>query len=720
MGLADKKKKIFDGRYEVLSIVGRGSCSVVYQARHNTAPSSEVALKVLLDNKHNTSNSDRLRKEALALVSSRHKYIVRLDDFHSVGDLCYLSLEYAPEFDLRKFTAKKGGKLPPALAELFLRQAAEALDFIHHVGIIHRDIKPDNILVMSEKEIRLADFGVAILPGDEPSSSEAQAGVGTMNYMAPEVLEGDACGKSSDLYALGVSFYEMLAGTHPFEGAPLMQQLDVREPENFPHLADIVPEIPDYLAGIIMRAMAYEPEKRFPSARDLVQNLLRNRSYVAPGRYASSLNLKQSKDDTQGILQAVDNNDQLAKLEKNPGKTPVERRKKSVKLEQRTQAAEPIPEEIKMDPDSESESESDKKDENTPSDTEKQSTEEPRKPRPARDERRPALFANYKPTRNPGRKRVSQTDDLEDEESSGQGEDQEGKPERREAKSKESRSGEKREQPRPSRTSEGQMEISADSSEETEKASGPGGEISRKPTLIMNRESVNEITSKMGEKDSYRAEIAEGKKPRPSAQPEDFGRNMEALYGQAKEGQSARPTPAAPSKTPVAKIAKIAIAAAVVLIIGSRFMGGESVETAPVETGTVAILDQKDLSSAPIPAPQGGTLADEVSFPLLPAGLYSGGIEGLFPNRSLPLAMIAFADQKTLSVIIGMEGWTPAIIDLEPFFPEGDHAGSNTLRISSNGFVLDMTGQKVKNEIVGTFRNTITGEQGEWRIAPQN
>ncbi|MCO6429892.1 MAG: protein kinase [Deltaproteobacteria bacterium] len=270
MSVAAKKKKIFDGRYEILSIVGRGACSVVYHARHAMTQSSEVALKVLLSQKGGGSNTERLRKEALAMVSSRHKYVVRLDDFHSVKDLCYLAMEYAPEGDLRKYVQKTGGKLAMQTAEVFFLQTAEALGFVHRVGITHRDIKPDNILVMNDRAIRLADFGVAVLPGELASLEELRAGVGTMSYMAPEVLEGKACDKLSDIYSLGVSFYEMLSGVHPFEKAPLIKQLEVRQDGSIKHIKSLVPDISPKLAEVIMTCMRSDPGSRFPSINDLL------------------------------------------------------------------------------------------------------------------------------------------------------------------------------------------------------------------------------------------------------------------------------------------------------------------------------------------------------------------------------------------------------------------------------------------------------------------
>jgi len=273
MAVASKTRKVFDSRYEILSIVGRGSRSVVYHARDIIDGGPEVALKVLINKKEGVPTSERLRKEALAMVSSHHRYVIRLDDFHSVGDLSYLSMEFAPEGDLRKYAAKKDGKLSAAQVEKFLLQASEALEYIHKVGIVHRDIKPDNILVINEEEIRIADFGVALLPGDDANAEEFKLAVGTMDYMAPEVLEGKPCDSRTDLYALGVTAYELLTGKCPFAQVALTEQMNIRKDDAFPHLSSICPEAPKYLADIIMRALKNDPEQRYRSAKELIQSL---------------------------------------------------------------------------------------------------------------------------------------------------------------------------------------------------------------------------------------------------------------------------------------------------------------------------------------------------------------------------------------------------------------------------------------------------------------
>lgn len=290
------KKKLLDGKYEVISVVGRGSGSVVYHAKNTSGDKGEVALKVLIGDKKDISKTDeKLRREALATVSCYHRYVIRLDDFRTIGNLCYLTLEYAPEHDLRKFTAKRGGKVSYDIVELFFTQCAEALEYIHKIGIIHRDIKPDNILVSSEKEIRIGDFGVALLPGDPSAIDELKKAVGTLDYMAPEVLEGTASDQKSDIFALGVSFYEMLSGKHPFAGVPLAKQLDARKSDAYPPLKTLVPDVPDHLASIITQCLEYDPKKRFPGAKQLLEQLALSK--IRGTEFESRMNLTDKKSD---------------------------------------------------------------------------------------------------------------------------------------------------------------------------------------------------------------------------------------------------------------------------------------------------------------------------------------------------------------------------------------------------------------------------------------
>lgn len=268
------KRKVFDGRYEILSIVGRGVDSVVYHGRHITGSNQEVAIKVLVNRDGSTTLTDKLRREALTLVSCRHRYVVRLDDFHSIQDLCYLAMEYAPQGDLNKYIASLPNKrLAPDQVEKFLRQALEAIDFVHATGVIHRDLKPENILVLNDDEIRLADFGLSLLPGDDVPVAELRNAVGSFDYLAPEVLDGIRYDTVSDLYSLGVCFYEVASGKHPFSQAPIAEKRDARQDARITPISQLIPELPPHVAGVIRSLMLFSATDRFQTASDALRAL---------------------------------------------------------------------------------------------------------------------------------------------------------------------------------------------------------------------------------------------------------------------------------------------------------------------------------------------------------------------------------------------------------------------------------------------------------------
>lgn len=268
---SSSKRKIFDERYEILSIVGRGEDSVVYHARHISGSAQDVALKVLIKRKNESNLSDKLRKEALTLVSCRTKHVVRLDDFHSVDDICYLSMEFAPHGDLTKYSQHKEEGLPSSQIIAFLKQCLEALDFIHATGVIHRDIKPENILVMSESEIRMADFGLALLPGDELDIDDLKKGVGTLPYLPPETLQGIAYDTRSDLYALGLSFVEIITGRNPYSDLPLAEQIEARKNLQKVKTSLESATVPAHVRSLLLKLLAFDPKERFSSAQEALQ-----------------------------------------------------------------------------------------------------------------------------------------------------------------------------------------------------------------------------------------------------------------------------------------------------------------------------------------------------------------------------------------------------------------------------------------------------------------
>lgn len=254
------KRKIFDNRFEIISIIGRGANSVIYLAKSTTAPYKDIALKVLTNSKTEINSAERLRTEAIAMVAARHKYVMPLDDFNSVGDISYLSMDYAPGLDLRNFI-RTNGNLSTAQIIRFFKQITEALAHLHSEGIIHHDLKPDNILVINERLVKLTDFGLATLPGQSTQINELQKGVGTLDYMAPEILEGINSGTASDVYALCLSFYELLSGRNPFADIPLSKVLDVRK-AGLEDIKNLVPELEQNYAKAIMDGLIYEESAR--------------------------------------------------------------------------------------------------------------------------------------------------------------------------------------------------------------------------------------------------------------------------------------------------------------------------------------------------------------------------------------------------------------------------------------------------------------------------
>ena len=155
----------------------------------------------------------------------------------------------------------------------YFKQILEGLGFMHNIGMFHRDIKPQNLLVINERQVRIGDLGVALLPGAEPTVKDLQTGVGTMDYMAPEVFMGEKYKKSSDIYLTAVSFYELITGTHPFSGKPIAQLLDCRKTANIPHLSSIIPDIPKFFNDAIMKALSFESENRFQTISEILNFL---------------------------------------------------------------------------------------------------------------------------------------------------------------------------------------------------------------------------------------------------------------------------------------------------------------------------------------------------------------------------------------------------------------------------------------------------------------
>lgn len=266
----------YDDRYELDSTIGRGRGSVVYRAmrysRDETMDldSPPVALKVLLGIESNpTECMKRIKREALALLSCISPSVIRIYDYVAREDSCYLSMEYAQFGDLRRLFEREDTILSPRAVLKLVQGILSGVDAVHRAGILHRDLKPENFLLTQDYQVKIGDFGVCLFRGETPNVSLVNQAVGTFDYVAPECLRGGHYSKMSDLYAVGVSAFEMLCGYLPSQGETIKQVLHSKTHGSIRDMpADIVKEL-SAIEGFFKIALSPAPEERYQSAAEM-------------------------------------------------------------------------------------------------------------------------------------------------------------------------------------------------------------------------------------------------------------------------------------------------------------------------------------------------------------------------------------------------------------------------------------------------------------------
>lgn len=263
---------IFDGRYRIQRIIGLGGMAVVFEAEdllmHRT-----VAVKMLKEGVGDDATSvKRFINESKAVSMLSHPNIVSIYDVSVREDLKYIVMEHIRGITLKNYMSRKG-KLPVREAISFTEQILRALDHAHSKGIIHRDIKPQNIMLLKNGMIKVADFGIAKLPSAETVTVTDKA-IGTVYYISPEQASGKPIDPRSDLYSVGVMLYEMVTGTLPFSAdspvsVALMQIHNTPRPPRA-----LCPELPLGLQQIILRAMEKDPDRRYQSAREMLRHIV--------------------------------------------------------------------------------------------------------------------------------------------------------------------------------------------------------------------------------------------------------------------------------------------------------------------------------------------------------------------------------------------------------------------------------------------------------------
>ena len=249
------------GNYRLLHLLGRGGFADVYLGEHvhlNTL----AAIKVL-DTHLSSEDLEQFRNEARTIARLEHPNIVRVLDFGVVDTVPYLVMSYAPGGSLRQHHLP-GTRLPLATVIVYVTQVASALDYAHEQKVMHRDVKPENMLLGRNREVLLSDFGLAV--GTYSSSHEGiRDSSGTIAYMAPEQARGKPR-PASDQYALAVAVFEWLCGTRPFDGtyAEIAMQHVLHVPPSLCHFA---PEISLEVEVVVLKALAKDPHQRFSTVQ---------------------------------------------------------------------------------------------------------------------------------------------------------------------------------------------------------------------------------------------------------------------------------------------------------------------------------------------------------------------------------------------------------------------------------------------------------------------
>ncbi|MBA2287084.1 MAG: protein kinase [Ktedonobacteraceae bacterium] len=256
------------GNYQLVRLLGRGGYAEVYLGKHIYLK-TQAAIKMLHVRVANDSMQSFLN-EARTIARLEHPHIVRVLEFGMEDDqLPFLVMSYAPQGTLRQ-RHPKGSSLSPARVLSYVNQVAAALQYAHERKVIHRDVKPENMLLGANDEVLLSDFGLAVVSQSSPKHNLHDR-AGTTAYMAPEQLQGRPC-PASDQYALAVVIYEWLCGQPPFVGSDL--EIAVQHTQfKPPPLHEKLPGIPPVIEQAVMTALAKDPEQRFASVRDFASTI---------------------------------------------------------------------------------------------------------------------------------------------------------------------------------------------------------------------------------------------------------------------------------------------------------------------------------------------------------------------------------------------------------------------------------------------------------------
>lgn len=292
--------KRLDGRYEIQELIGVGGMAMVYKA-YDTVDDTTVAIKILKDEfLGNSEFIRRFKNESKAIAVLSHPNIVKVNDVSFGDKIQYIVMEYIDGITLKEYISHQH-VIPWKEAVHFTVQILQALQHAHEKGIVHRDMKPQNIMLLQDGTIKVTDFGIARFSDNETRTMTDKA-IGSVHYIAPEQARGDNTDGKADIYSVGVMLYEMLTGKLPFE-ADSAVSVAIMQMQNDPKpLREINDKIPEGIEEITLRAMRKDPKQRYASAKEMLEaiEIFRHNPSVkfrysyfvdeTPTRYVDSIN----------------------------------------------------------------------------------------------------------------------------------------------------------------------------------------------------------------------------------------------------------------------------------------------------------------------------------------------------------------------------------------------------------------------------------------------
>lgn len=279
--------ELIDGRYQIERILGEGGMGLVYQVLH-IALNKKFAMKVLrADVSRDAEIIERFKREAQSATAIGNQHIIDISDFGTLPDgSTYFIMEFLEGQDLTAAIEDTENKIDAKRMAHIGLQLCDALSDAHNAGIVHRDLKPDNIFLITRGKntdfVKVLDFGIAKAGGGSSKLTRAGQVFGTPHYMSPEQCSGTGVDHRTDIYALGVIFYEMLTGSVPFDADNLMGILSKHLYEQPQPLRELVPDIPESLEHIVGRAMAKNADERYQTMDELADDLRRVQQGLAP------------------------------------------------------------------------------------------------------------------------------------------------------------------------------------------------------------------------------------------------------------------------------------------------------------------------------------------------------------------------------------------------------------------------------------------------------